>query len=150
MRRNGAALQFTRRVAHPHTGSQHPEPKYVLAVAIRGDTMFALAFTEGHPPPASGAGALAAAAALADVGTDNADGDADSDDGRGSSEDLEALVARAGERGGGGGGEHSELEVCALDLLEWAWRRVDAQARRLSCVPDLNPVAMPSMLSLAL
>ena len=83
-------------------GHAHPDPKNVLAIAVDGNTMFALSFTDGGlSPSARSAAALNAAllpapAAVGGLGSFESPGD-------------------------------SVLEVHALNLQTWTWSKVDAQ-----------------------
>jgi hypothetical protein len=116
-----------------HAGREHPEPKYILSIAIHKDTMYALSFTEGGMA-ASGAGADAAAdAALGGAHAVEANSAGDS---VGASLDERPTA------------EGSVLEVHALDLQQWRWRKVEAQVQTSPMAATLHCNACIFWLSL--
>jgi hypothetical protein len=114
----------------------------VLALAMRGDAMYVLSFTDSCATAsgnadtgalAGGAGGHAAAAPAGARESEDSDDSAvppDVADGG-----LEALALQAdAERGASGLVPDAMLEVHKLDLLEWRWSRVNAQVSTGHCI----------------
>lgn len=106
-------------------GREHPEPKYILSIAIHNDTMYALSFTEGIMAASGAAVDTAADAALAPGGAE-------------AHSTRESVAVSFDDRAAA---EGSLLEIHALDLQKWRWSKVDAQVCRYPQAAAIHRIA---------